>query len=127
MIQIAAAADPAVMRDGSAASRTRPRPGSRRRWSGVLRGVVCAGVAALVACAGDDLGLDETVYVETMGDLYRVQRDSGDQAARDSVLRLHSVTEAQLEEAARRLADDPERAVRLWRLIDRHGRTSATP
>lgn len=112
---------------GSAASRTRLRPMSRRRWSVVLRGVACVGVATLVACAGDDLGIDETVYVETMGDLYRVQRDSGDQAARDSVLRVHGVSEAQLEEAARRLADEPERAVRLWRLIDRHGRTPTTP
>lgn len=95
--------------------------------AGLRRMALCLAVGALVACSDDDLGIEESVYVNTMSDLYRLQRDSGTQASRDSVLRIHRVSAAQLEEVARRLADDPERAARLWRVIDRQGRTPVTP
>ena len=39
-------------------------------------------------------------------------------AARDSILRAHGVTAAQLESAAVRLSSQPDRAANLWRVIE---------
>jgi hypothetical protein len=39
-------------------------------------------------------------------------------AARAAVLRKHGVTAEQLEDAARALADDPDRAAAVWQAIE---------
>lgn len=69
------------------------------------------------------LGMADTAFVATLSDLRRVQADTAlDVNMRDSsrrmVLRRHKVTTAQLEHAARVLAQSPARASDLWREIE---------
>jgi hypothetical protein len=70
-----------------------------------------------------DLGMADTTFVSTMGELRRASTDTTlDPTMRDStrrlILRRHKVTSVQLEHAARRLADSPTRASDLWRKIE---------
>ena len=82
--------------------------------------------ATMICCriGGDLAGLDESAFVVTMAELQVIATtpslDSIRRAtARDSVLRAHGVTAAQLERSARSLAADPEHALEVWREIDR--------
>jgi hypothetical protein len=77
-------------------------------------------------CQGRDIiaGVNDSTFVRTMAALRVVQGDStiGDsarKARRDSVLKSHEVTAAQLERAARALADDPERAEAIFQAVSR--------
>ncbi len=71
----------------------------------------------------------DSAFVGALGDLRRAvlpggaetTRDSAGRAVvRDSILRKYRVTEASLEETARRLAQHPEQASQILHAIDRH-------
>lgn len=79
-------------------------------------------VLTLAACRDGGLGMSDSLYVETMAGLQRVQRERGTAEQRDSVLRAHGVTVEQLERAAAWLAEHPSEAATLWRAIDRESR-----
>jgi hypothetical protein len=69
-------------------------------------------------------GLSDSTYVAVMADLKRMHdapgMDSAQRAARrDSILRSRGLTPAQLEAAARQLADNPGRAQTVWQAIER--------
>jgi hypothetical protein len=78
-------------------------------------------------------GVSDSTFVATMAELNRAMggsaRDSAARsAARAAVLRKHGVTAEQLEDAARALADDPERAAAVWQAIeDRAMRGDSAP
>jgi hypothetical protein len=90
---------------------------------------------AAAACSRGELapGVTDSTFVATMADLNRVRtgslRDSGARsAARAEVLRKHAVTPEQLEEAARALADEPDRAAAVWQAIEeRAARRDSAP
>jgi len=95
-------------------------------------GVLLVGLA-LAGCRRDhsaDLGIPDSTFVATLGELRRTETDTSlDVTMRDStrrmILRHHKVTPAQLEHAARRLATSPTRASDLWRKVENPAR--ATP
>jgi hypothetical protein len=67
--------------------------------------------------------MPDTTFVAALSELRRVQADTSlDDNMKDSsrrmVLRRHKVTSAQLEHAARMLAQSPARASDLWRQIE---------
>ena len=75
-------------------------------------------------------GVTDSTFVATMTELNRIDADEGlDSArrvsARDSVLQGRDLTAAQLEAAARALADDPDRAYTLWQRIVRNAENGA--
>ena len=79
----------------------------------------------LAGCRSDEIvsGVSDSTFARAMIALRRLplatQGDTASRvAARDSILRSHGVTAAQLESAAVRLADDPARAANLWRVIE---------
>lgn len=88
-------------------------------------------MAYAMGCAGADSGSGasgassgDSVFVNSMAELRRIGTDSAlDSAARasarDSILRSYGITAAGLEEMARELAADPDRALEAWREIDR--------
>lgn len=80
---------------------------------------------ALPACAGSDMGINDSLYVETMADLQRLSRERGDsatQAQRDSILSEKGLTPEELENAAQWLSRHPDAAATLWRQVDRQSR-----
>ena len=84
---------------------------------------------ALTACDGGQRlsGINDSTFVRVMAELRTIQgqpwSDSAQRAAAlDSVLQSRGLTPVALETAARAMADDPERAVAIWRSIDRHVR-----
>lgn len=67
--------------------------------------------------------MSDSTFVQTMVALRKLPiGNSIDQAvrdrARDSILRVHGVTAAQVESTAVRLANDPARASDIWRAIE---------
>ncbi|MBK5188815.1 MAG: hypothetical protein JJD97_11275, partial [Gemmatimonadaceae bacterium] len=67
--------------------------------------------------------MPDTTFVATLNELRRIETDTSlDVTMRDStrrlILRRHKVTSAQLERAARTLAQSPARASDLWRQIE---------
>jgi hypothetical protein len=81
---------------------------------------------SFVGCRDDQLvsGINDSTFVRTVAELRRVPTLAGGDSVRarvlrDSILRAQGVTPGQLEQAARRLADAPNRAQRLWQEIDR--------
>src|SRR5919108_920050 len=67
----------------------------------------------------------DSTFVAVMSELRRIETDTSlDSTMRDSMrkvtLRQRNLTPAALERAARALADEPERAVAVWRSIERH-------
>jgi hypothetical protein len=83
----------------------------------------CLSIAACRRGRAPDLGIPDTTFVATLGELRRVDTDTTlDQTMRDStrrlILRRHKVTSMQLEHAARKLAETPARASDLWRKIE---------
>lgn len=95
--------------------------------------LLCVHVVALAmtlsACEGGEglAGVSDSTFVQTMAELRivhgRAEIDSAARAAAlDSILQRRGLTPEQLEQAARSLAEDPERALELWRAIDRRVR-----
>lgn len=101
-----------------------------------LRNVVRLLATLLVAAAGcrdQELagGVTDSAFVAAMAELERVDRTPGlDSAARANAraraLQSRGLTRAQLEEAAGSLADDPRRALTLYREIDRRASGDTT-
>ena len=90
----------------------------------LLIALVLLGTAA--GCRGSQLtdGIGDSTYVAVMADLKRVQNtpgmDSGWRAARrDSILQSRGLTPAQLEAAAKQLAQNPSRAQTVWQAVER--------
>ena len=81
---------------------------------------------AATGCRGGraaSLGMPDSTFVATLNELRRIETDTSlDVTMRDStrrlILRRHKVTSAQLESAARVLAQSPARASDLWRRIE---------
>jgi hypothetical protein len=70
-----------------------------------------------------DIGIPDSTFVTTLGELRRIETDTAlDATMRDStrrmILRRHKVTSAQLERAARELANSPTRASEIWRQVE---------
>jgi hypothetical protein len=69
--------------------------------------------------------VSDSTFVVVMSELRRIETDTSlDSTMRDSMrkvtLRRRSLTPERLERAARALADEPERAVAVWKSIDSH-------
>ena len=86
--------------------------------------LVTLGTAA--GCRGSQLatGISDSTYVAVMADLKRVQNTPGMDSAwraarRDSILQSRGLTPAQLEAAARQLAQNPGRAQTVWQAVER--------
>jgi hypothetical protein len=94
----------------------------RTRWTiGVT--LICVLAAGCRNGGAPSLGMADTTFVGTLNELRRVETDTSlDVTMRDSsrrmVLRRHKVSSAQLEHAARVLAESPARASDLWRQIE---------
>lgn len=79
----------------------------------------------LAACTRSEIvpGVRDSTFVATMADLRRAEvtvRDTTELAAsRRRILQQRGLTVDQLEAAARKLADDPDRALEIWQAIDR--------
>jgi hypothetical protein len=85
--------------------------------------LICALVVGCHKGRAPSLGVTDSTFVGALRDLRRVQADSSlDATMKDSsrrmILRRYSVTSAQLEHAARVLAESPARASDLWRQIE---------
>lgn len=96
------------------------------RLPNVVRRLAVALLATAAGCGSGELagGMTDSAFVATMAELERVDRTPGlDSAARANArsraLQGRGLTRAQLEAAAGSLADDPERALALYREIDR--------
>lgn len=79
-----------------------------------------------VACPGrrDLAGMSDSTFVAVMARLHRIDVDERlSREERDSLrqetLQEEGLRPEQLEEAARSLADNPERALAIWRAIER--------
>jgi hypothetical protein len=105
------------------------------RQAGLL---VCTALAA-AGCRhpqpGPDSAADST-FVRALADLRRAvlpggaetTRDSAGRAmVRDSIMRKYGVTQASLEETARRLALNPEQASQILHAVDRHVQLALGP
>ena len=80
---------------------------------------------AAAACARGTItdGVTDSAFVAAMADLERVERapgldSSARVAARAAALQRRGLTPAQVEAAASALADDPKRALALYRAIE---------
>ena len=93
-------------------------------------------VVSVAACGGGELapGVRDTTFVAAMAELERIDAaagmdSAGRQAARAVALQRRGLTQARLEQAAATLASDPERALELFRAIERraNGDTATAP
>ena len=68
-------------------------------------------------------GVRDSTFVATMSDLRRAEATASDSAGmaagRRRILQQRGLTPAQLEAAARKLGDDPDRALAVWQAIER--------
>ena len=84
------------------------------------------GLAAATGCQRSRAsnGLSDSTFVAVLSDLKRVQDAASASpaqraASRDSILQIHGLKPAQLEEAAKRLAENPARAQTVWQAVQR--------
>ena len=89
-------------------------------------------LAFLAACQRSQLatGVSDSTFVTVMAELKRVHDapgvDSSHRAARrDSILQRRGLTSAQLEAAAKRLAENPTRAQTVWQAVERRANDTA--
>jgi hypothetical protein len=85
--------------------------------------LICALVVGCRNRRAPSLGVTDSTFVAALRDLRRIQADSSlDTTMKDSsrrmILRRYNVTSAQLEHAARVLAESPVHASDLWRQIE---------
>jgi hypothetical protein len=76
--------------------------------------------------------VSDSTFVATMTELRRIEADHAmDSTARDSartaILRRNGVTPQELEEAARAMADNPDRALAVWRSIEQRAEGERAP
>ena len=90
-------------------------------------------LASVAACQRSGLsnGVSDTKFVAVMAELKRVRDmpglDSGRRAfKRDSILQSQGLTPAQLEAAARRLAQNPARAQTVWQAVERRANDTSS-
>lgn len=83
-------------------------------------------LVVLTSCRRSELatGVSDSLFVSVMAELKRVHDapgvNSGVRAARrDSILQRRGLTPAQLETAAKRLAQNPARAQTVWQAVER--------
>ena len=88
--------------------------------------ILVALAAPATACRREPLssGISDSTFVAVMAELKRVHYvsglDSAQRAARRTeILQRHRLTAAQLETAARVLAQNPTRAQTVWQAVDR--------
>jgi hypothetical protein len=81
-------------------------------------------LSAMVGCRQGEIagGVTDSTFVTTMTALRRINANqsldsAGRASARDSVLQGRDLTPEKLEQAARVLSEDPERALALWQRI----------
>ena len=81
--------------------------------------------AAVCGCgrARDIAGVDDSTFVQTMARLKAIDENAAldsaaRAAARRAALQERGLAPADLERAARALAEDPARAVKIWSRID---------
>jgi len=81
-------------------------------------------VAAITGCqrSRSSNGVSDSAFVAVLADLKRVQGAVGlspsqRAASRDSILQIHGLKPAQLEEAAKQLAENPARAQTVWQAV----------
>lgn len=92
-----------------------------RCFAAVLTAMLVGGLG----CNGTKMptsAVDDSTFVHTMVDLERLADDTTlDSLMRDStrrvILRRHGLTAAELVQAARSMASDPDRAERVWTAI----------
>ncbi|HET7622042.1 MAG TPA: hypothetical protein VFK39_09070 [Gemmatimonadaceae bacterium] len=94
------------------------------RPRGWIAAVLALGALAACRSSAEPTAANDSLFVNTMGELRRIRTDPAlDSAARDSareaVLRTHDVSAEELEAMARALSQDPERALEAWREIER--------
>lgn len=79
----------------------------------------------LAACGSGEIipGVRDSTFVATMADLRRTEATTTDPpalaAARQRILQQRGLTPARMEAVARKLGEDPERAVAIWQAIER--------
>lgn len=79
----------------------------------------------LAACSSGEIvpGVRDSTFVAAMADLRRAEATAESTselaASRRRILQQRGLTAEQLESAARTLGDDPERALAIWRAIDK--------
>ena len=88
-----------------------------------MRPIALAGLTLVVlACTNSTAAVDST-FVAVTAELRRIEANAeldgtAKAAARRLVLQRKGLTAEEYEEVARSLADDPDRAVRVWEAID---------
>jgi hypothetical protein len=94
--------------------------------------IVLVALAAVTGCqrSRSASGVSDATFVAVMADLKRVQEAPGLNASqkaarRDSVLQSRGLTPAQLEQAARELAQNPTRAQTVWQAVQRRAADTA--
>lgn len=79
----------------------------------------------VAACKGGEIipGVSDSTFVATMADLRRAEAIEHDAAAlaasRKRILQQRGLTPERMESAARKLGEDPDRAVAIWQAIER--------
>lgn len=88
--------------------------------------ILLAALGPALGCGRSELatGISDSTFVSVMADLKRVNdtpgMDSAQRAARrDSILQGRGLTPAELETAARHLAQNPGRAQTVWQAVER--------
>ena len=96
--------------------------------------IVLVVLASAASCRRSQLaaGVSDSTFVAVMADLKRVREAPGLDSAgravrRDSILQSRGLTPAQLESAARQLADNPTRAQTVWTAIQRRASEPIKP
>jgi hypothetical protein len=91
-----------------------------------LSPLVLVVLIAVAGCqgGGDSTGVSDSTFVRVMADLKRVRDTPGLDSAqrafrRDSILQGRGLTPAQLEAAARQLAENPGHAQTVWQAVER--------
>src|SRR4051794_15549227 len=97
------------------------------RTTSVARHLSVSGLIALATVTGcqrsrSSNGVSDSAFVAVLADLKRVQGAPGMSpsqraASRDSILQIHGLKPAQLEQAAKQLAENPARAQTVWQAV----------
>lgn len=95
---------------------------------------ICVLAAAVASCqrTAKSGGVPDTTFVSVMAALKHVHDAPGIDSAtrafkRDSILQRRGLKPAQLEAAARRLAQNPARAQTVWQAVERRAADTTRP